>query len=246
MPAFTGRQEGDKDYRTPVSKQSLGDAIRYLYDLNGKRLFPPEMDMDTIKVVHDSAAGGFALYEVQYFSGGISTATQNAPNVTIVSPEANLGQGVQTRKQRSQDDIAGRLVGPILDWETRLQTLEFLCTLDAAGAILLNGKAADIYLFMGPIVGALGTTVNIYFGKSAFQFATGTLTYRWNMLHGYSGLPSQAAASNVVAPWSKWIPAKQRITGQLVIQDGTVFPANSQFTFTGLGITVPMGVQLPL
>lgn len=239
------RKEGDKDYRTPANRQDMGEAMRYLFDLSGKRIAPPEVDMDTIKPVYDMGAGGFLLYELQYAATSFDPNGQNAPSTKIVSPSGSLTSVILTNKQRSQDNIAGPLVGKVLDWETRLLSMETTLTLSGAQATALTGKIIDVFLFMDPIVGALGSTVNIGFWKSAFQILTGVTSYKWG-LYGTSGLPSQNVQfGNGLPSWDRWIPAKQRLTSQLVLQDGSNFGAGNTFSVTMSGILVPQGCQLP-
>jgi hypothetical protein len=243
---FDGRGEGDKDYRSPANRQNLGDPLRYLFDLSGKRLAPPEFDMDTFKAVYDMGAGGFAQYELQYAANSFGADGQNAPSTTIVSPSGNLGSNILTSKQRSADNIAGRLLGPQLEWETRLLTCTTTITLDAAGAVAMAGKLIDIFFFMDPIVGALGLSNTILFLKSAFAIAAGTLSYSWG-IHGFSGLPTQNGLPGwALKQWDGWVPARQRLTSQLVVQDGTNFAANTNFAVTMTGACVPQGCQLPL
>ena len=240
------RGEGDKDYRTPANRQELGDPLRYLFDLSGKRLNPPEFDMDTFKGVFDMGAGGFARYEIQYAQQSVAVPLVTIGTMTIVSPSTSLVTSILNRKQRSKNDISGDLIGPIIDWETRMQTLEITLTFDAAGAIAFNGKYVDVYLFIDPIVGVLGTVANILYLKKAFFVSTGTLSYKMNLMHGWANNNTFDQGSMVPSPWSGWVPARQRLTAQVVSTDGvSQFGANTSVSFVAMATLVPMGVELP-
>jgi hypothetical protein len=242
---FDGRQEGDKEYRTPANNPGIGDALRYLYNLSGKRLSPPEMDMDSIKTVHDIAAGGFAQYEIQYFNenravNGFSTVTKNA-----VSPLNTLGTGILTLKPKSSDNIVGQLQGPSLNWETRILSLYAQLQFDAAGALAFNNKGIDLTLNISPVVPALGVTgTTVSHTRLAFTIATAQTLYRIPLLYGLAqnGL---AGVTDYVSFWPRWVPARQVLDIVIGVADGTSFPANTTIIFNGHAVCVPMGVQLP-
>lgn len=241
---FGGRQEGDKDYRTPINRQSIGEALRYLYNLSGKRLNPPEMEMDTVKTVHDIGAGGFSQYEIQYMQASVTPGASSVISSTIVAAQNVLGTGIVNSKQRSQDNIAGALVGPILQWETRVFGITGILSLDAAGAAAMATKKIDMYVIQDPIVGALGTTITLFHAASAGAIVGGVLSYRFNFLYGQQ-LSSQLAPAHQWAQWNKWVPARQRLTVQLVVQDLTNWAANTTCQVNAGAILVPEGVQLP-
>lgn len=245
MMPFSGRGEGDKDYRTPANNQAIGEPLRYIYDLSGKRVAPPEFDMDTIKGVHDIAAGGFARYELQYFNEVIAVNGFSVVTKPVVSPLVALGVGIQTLKPRSQDNIVGPLAGPALNWETRVMSLYAQLQFDAGGAAAFAGKGIDLTINISPVVPALGVTgTTVSHTRVAFAISGAQTTYRIPLLYGLAqnGL---AAVSDYVSFWPRWVPARQVLTIVIGVSDGTSFPANTTIIYNGHGVLVPQGVQLP-
>lgn len=247
MTNFSGRQEGDKDYRTPLSRQGLGDILRYLFNTNGKRMSPPEIDVDTIKTVYDFGAGGYSQYEIQSAqTANSSIAGAGSVGTVIVSPNIVFPLGIQTNKARSPDNNPATLgVGPGMNWETRLINLMGTLTFDAAGALAANGLTLDLSLIITNISGGIGQI--LYRNKGAIQIKTANLVYDLNYLYTIGNLVFNVVPMSTTpfTFWNKHIPKGFVLQANLAFSTGVAFPANTTLQYNSMAILVPEGVQLP-
>lgn len=248
---FGGREEGDKDYRTPANRQELGSVLRYLFNLSGKRLAPPELDVDTIKTVIDVSGGGFLNYEIQSVVNNISIAAASNTNFNIL--DANNAPSTvligSTKPRNSMTDVAytavtgQTFIGNVLQWDARLQTLNFSLLFDAAGSIAFSGKYISIFLKL--VIPPAVAAIDIWNGKAAFSVASGRTSYNGSLLNGFIALPNQGNGLQGLGGWNRFIPYGCSLTFTIQSDDGTSFPANTTCSIDTMAVMTPKGVQLP-
>lgn len=247
---FGGREEGDKDYRTPANRQELGSVLRYLFNLSGKRLSPPELDVDTIKTVIDVSGGGFLNYEIQSSVNNTSIAGGQLTNFNVLDPNnppSTLLIG--STKPRNSMDVAytsavgQTFIGNVLQWDARIQTLNFSLLFDNAGSIAFAGKYISIFLKL--IIPPAVAQIDIWNGKAAFSVATGRTSYNGSLVNGFIALPNQGNGLQGLGAWNRFIPYGCNMSVTVGSDDGTAFPANTTCSIDCMAIMTPKGVQSP-
>lgn len=251
MNMFGGREEGDKEYRTPANRQELGNVLRYLFNLSGKRLAPPEMDVDTIKPVIDVSQGGFLNYEIQSITGSTSIAGAAVTTFNILDPNNPPSTiFIGTTKQRNlisdvaYTGVAGQsFVGPSLQWDARIQTFSFSLLLDVAGAAAMAGKYISIFPKL--TIPPSAVPIDIWNGKAAFSIAVGRTNYNGSLINGFIALPNQGNGLQGLGGWNRFIPYGCSLSFQIATDDGSAFPANTTCAIDLMAIMTPKGVQSP-
>lgn len=251
MGIFGGREEGDKEYRTPANRQELGNVLRYLFNLSGKRLAPPEMDVDTIKPVIDVSQGGFLSYEIQSTVNSASIAGGATVSFNILDPNnppSSVLMG-STKQRNLMSDVVytsavgQSFVGPAIQWDTRIQTLNFSLLYDVAGAAASAGKYISVFLKL--IIPPAVIPVDIWNGKAAFSVAAGRTSYNGSMLNGFIALPNQGNGLQGLGGWNRFIPYGCNMSFTIANDDGSNFPANTTCQVDCMAILTPKGVQSP-
>lgn len=203
--------------KSEIGNRSLLHKLGDFLQIIDQKISPSHLDVDDIKAVVSIAdlsratpTAGRMMYLDQ---GTISIAAAASNTLRLIMP--------------------GGAIYPTLDYgyAYRICTLFTQITLNAAGAIALNGKQIRWRPFFSQALGDPGTDIPIC--EFSYQAFTGQLTYNF-ALRGYC----QAAVQEGVSTWEGALAYNSGLTDgstdsnfglQLLVEveDGTVFPALS-------------------
>jgi len=198
----------------------------------GVRQFPLLLNTDQVQVVTSLDSGGF--FDRISQSGG-SSNNSTAGFASFRVPLVGLQSGTNLVIMPTNNSL-----GPTLD--TRLLTSQIILTFDAAGALAFNGKAISLKLQLREQPDGSGTGVSQIQDLSPWvTVITTRLSYVWALSGHRNGLEAY-----ISGPGPIWVPAERGLEIQVIVDDGTVLPANTIVSSTAMAQQQPSGNQLPL
>ncbi|MGH7198313.1 MAG: hypothetical protein ACREH5_06200 [Candidatus Omnitrophota bacterium] len=227
----------------------IGKGLRALLGISGDKESPQELDVESVKQIVDLGAGGFGYYERVFlfkilpFVAGFSTVQTDVVN-SGSPPTLELFSNQRAPLVFVQG-VRSYGAGPTKRWETLITELECTLTFDAAGALAFNTKQINL-LFRKVILEFLGGARISNFNNinPIFQIATAQTVYKFAIPYYFqgSGLVTSLFPHHIRPIW---IHPEENLQFQLQVNDGTVFPANTDIRFTASAVQTVAGLQLP-